>query len=92
MESRAARHSESPDRGELDLVERLSAAVGTALKGKPETIRIVRSACAAARAANSDAPAPAINTRRVSMTPSRSSYAPPSRIGGTKAKPVSHGK
>jgi len=44
MESRAARHSESPDRGELDLVERLSAAVGTALKGKPETIRLALTA------------------------------------------------
>jgi MoxR-like ATPase len=40
MEPRGARPAEVPDRGELDLVERLSTAVGIALKGKPETIRL----------------------------------------------------
>ena len=39
--------------------------------GKPEMIRIVRSDdCAAVRPANSAAPPPAINTRRVSIVPS----------------------
>jgi hypothetical protein len=41
MEPRAARPADAPDRGELDLVERLCNAVGMALKGKPETIRLV---------------------------------------------------
>ena len=44
MEPRASKSADAPDRGELDLVDRLSAAVGTVLKGKPETIRLALTA------------------------------------------------
>src|SRR5262249_17669701 len=40
MESRAARPSDTPDRGELDLVERLIGAGGLGRKGQAGTIRL----------------------------------------------------